>query len=62
MIQVFDTQVLMYITGYTTTSSYYPTNGSNGFDYDNIKLYSGAYGSGLLANTAMLHRINIVRG
>ena len=43
-------QVLMYITGYTTTPSYYQINGSNGFDYDNIKLYSGAYGSGLLAN------------
>lgn len=43
-------QVLMYITGYTSSPSFYQINGSNGFDYDNIKLYSGAYGSGLIAS------------
>lgn len=44
-------QVLMYMTGAISfaTPSYYQINGSNGFDYGNIKLYSGAYGSGLVA-------------
>ena len=42
-------QVIMYVSGYTGTTSFYQINGSNGFDYDRIILYSGAYGSGQLA-------------
>lgn len=42
-------QVLMWVDGVSDTPSFYQINGSNGFDYNRIILYSGAYGSGQLA-------------
>ena len=42
-------QVLMWISGVSNTPAYYQINGSNGFDYNRIILYSGSYGNGQLA-------------
>lgn len=42
-------QVIIRVQNVAGTPSYYQRNGNNGFYYNRIRLYSGAYGSGQLA-------------
>ena len=42
-------QVLIWVSGTSGNPAYYQLNGSAGFNYNRIKLYSGGYGTGQLA-------------